>query len=79
MGKATSVPRIVKGLETAHAAGIRVRGFFITGFPGETDETVSESLSVLEALAGNAKCLDEATVYPCIPYPGTDIPHVSRW
>jgi radical SAM superfamily enzyme YgiQ (UPF0313 family) len=68
MGKATSVERIRNGLRAAHRAGISTRGFFICGFPGETDETVQESVDGLIELA-----LDEAVVYPCIPYPGTDL------
>jgi len=66
MGKATSVARITAGLHTAREYGLTVRGFFIVGFPGETDETVRESLAILADTP-----LDEATVYPCIPYPGS--------
>lgn len=68
MGKATSVQRIRDGIAAAHDSGMGVRGYFIVGFPGETDSTVAESVRGLEGLK-----LDEATVYPCIPYPGTDL------
>ena len=68
MGKATRVSRICDGIHAARQAGITVRGFFICGFPGETDQTVAESLGML----GNLE-LDEAVVYPAIPYPGTDL------
>lgn len=68
MGKATCVAKIKQGLQNARDAGIMTRGFFIVGFPGETDETVKETIDALEDLA-----LDEATVYPCIAYPGTDL------
>jgi hypothetical protein len=68
MGKATLVERIRKGIMTAHEAGLMLRGFFIVGFPGETDSTVRESIARLPELP-----LDEAIVYPCIPYPGTEL------
>lgn len=68
MGKASTVERIKSGLQAAKKAGISTRGFFICGFPGETDETLDESVDSLEDIA-----LDEAIVYPCIPYPGTPL------
>lgn len=68
MGKATCVDRIRLGVRTAHEAGLDVRGFFICGYPGETEDTVRESIDALDELL-----LDEAVVYPCIPYPGTDL------
>ncbi|HSB03065.1 MAG TPA: radical SAM protein, partial [Anaerolineales bacterium] len=37
MGKATRVRQIFDGIQAARQAGILVRGFFIAGFPGETD------------------------------------------
>ncbi len=68
MGKATSIDRIKTGLVNAHNAGIITRGFFIVGFPGETDDTIEETINQIQTLV-----LDEATVYPCIAYPGTDL------
>ncbi len=68
MGKATSIERIKWGLNNAFETGIRTRGFFIVGFPGESEETISETIKSLEGLK-----LGEATVYPCLPYPGTDL------
>jgi radical SAM superfamily enzyme YgiQ (UPF0313 family) len=68
MGKATSVEKIKEGLNNAYNAGIRTRGFFIVGFPYETDDTINTTINSLCDLK-----LNEATVYPCIPYPGTDL------
>jgi coproporphyrinogen III oxidase-like Fe-S oxidoreductase len=68
MGKGTRVSQIRAGVRAAREAGIKVRGFFICGFPGESDPTIDESLEQLADLG-----LDEAVVYPCIPYPGTDL------
>jgi len=68
MAKATSAQRIHEGVAAAHQSGLGVRGYFLVGFPGETNDTVAESIAGLDGLE-----LDEATVYPCIPYPGTDL------
>jgi len=68
MGKGTRVSQIRVGVRAARDAGIKVRGFFICGFPGESEQTMDESLERLPDLG-----LDEAVVYPCIPYPGTDL------
>jgi radical SAM superfamily enzyme YgiQ (UPF0313 family) len=68
MGKGTRASHIRAGVRAARQAGIRVRGFFICGFPGESDWTIVQSLERLADLG-----LDEAVVYPCIPYPGTDL------
>lgn len=70
MGKGENVSRIISGVKAAADAGLMTRGFFIAGFPGETNETISESLRALKELP-----LDEACVYPAIPYPGTDLFH----
>lgn len=68
MGKASTVHKIKSGLNAARTAGLSTRGFFICGFPGETEETLHESINSLEDIA-----LNEAIVYPCIPYPGTPL------
>ena len=68
MGKRSCVKKIKDGLKSAREAGISTRGFFICGFPGETEETLNESLESLNDVA-----LSEAIVYPCIPYPGTPL------
>jgi anaerobic magnesium-protoporphyrin IX monomethyl ester cyclase len=68
MGKASTVAKIKSGLRIAKDVGIFTRGFFICGFPGETEETLYESINSLADID-----LDEAIVYPCIPYPGTPL------
>jgi len=68
MGKSTHVQQVLEGLATARSVGLSTRGFFIVGFPGETEATVAETVGALGRLP-----LDEGTAYPCIPYPGTDL------
>ncbi len=70
MGKATSVKKIKQGLANTYQAGILTRGFFIVGFPDETNASIQETIDNLDDIK-----LNEATVYPCLAYPGTDIYH----
>jgi anaerobic magnesium-protoporphyrin IX monomethyl ester cyclase len=56
----------VKALQWAHTAGIRNWGFFIIGLPGETEETIQETIAYAKALP-----LDIALFHIAAPYPGT--------
>jgi radical SAM superfamily enzyme YgiQ (UPF0313 family) len=56
----------VKALQWAHSAGIRNWGFFIIGLPGETEETIQETIAYAKALP-----LDIALFHIAAPYPGT--------
>jgi radical SAM superfamily enzyme YgiQ (UPF0313 family) len=49
-------------------AGIQTLAWMIVGFPGETWDTVKETVDFL-----NKSAPDIVTVYPLIPYPGTDV------
>jgi radical SAM superfamily enzyme YgiQ (UPF0313 family) len=42
--------------------------FLIVGFPGETDETIEETLTLMKSCPW-----DEFSVYPLIAYPGTPL------
>lgn len=48
--------------------GIQVLGWFIVGFPGETWDTVKQTVEFINELD-----LDKSIIYPLIPYPGTDV------
>jgi anaerobic magnesium-protoporphyrin IX monomethyl ester cyclase len=64
-----TTPEIMRqGLINAHAVGLHTRIYLIVGFPGETDETISETISFLDTMP-----FDEFLVYPAIPYPGTPL------
>lgn len=66
MNKGQTPDQIRWALRNAHEAGIRTRIFLIVGFPGETDETVEQTLSLVKSVPW-----DEFSVYPLIAYPGT--------
>lgn len=53
-------------VETAHRMGIRTAGHFIFGLPGETRETMAETLAFALSLP-----LDIAQFYAAAPFPGT--------
>jgi len=48
MNKAASVEKYVNGMKWLHGHGILTFASFIVGFPGETDETVEETIEFLQ-------------------------------
>jgi radical SAM PhpK family P-methyltransferase len=48
MNKAATVEKYVSGMKRLHANGILTFASFILGFPGETEETVDETLAFLQ-------------------------------
>ena len=55
-----------KALRWSHAAGIKNWGYFIIGLPGETEETIRETIDYSKQLP-----LDIALFHIAAPYPGT--------
>jgi radical SAM superfamily enzyme YgiQ (UPF0313 family) len=55
-----------RALRWSHEAGIKNWGYFIIGLPGETVETIHETIAVSKALP-----LDIALFHVAAPYPGT--------
>lgn len=68
MRKGQTVDQIREGITNAKDAGLIVRVYLIVGFPGETCETVQETVDLMLECAP-----DEFSVYPLIPYPGTPL------
>lgn len=58
---------IRKGVANLKKSGIIVRGSIMVGFPGETWESVYETIELVKEIQ-----LDEYVVYTFTPYPGTD-------
>lgn len=56
------------GIRRAKDAGLIVRVYLVVGFPGETWDTVNETIELVRETKP-----DEFVVYPLIPYPGTPI------
>ena len=55
-----------RALKWAHKAGIKNWGYFIIGLPGETEETIKQTIKFAKALP-----LDIALFHVAAPYPGT--------
>jgi anaerobic magnesium-protoporphyrin IX monomethyl ester cyclase len=55
-----------RALKWAHAAGIQNTGYFIIGLPGETVETIQDTIALAKKLP-----LDTALFHVAAPYPGT--------
>jgi anaerobic magnesium-protoporphyrin IX monomethyl ester cyclase len=58
--------QVVKALTWAHQAGIKNWGYFIIGLPGETEETIRNTIDYAKTLP-----LDLCLFHIAAPYPGT--------
>ena len=58
--------KVVRSLKWAREAGIKNWGYFIIGLPGETEETIQETIAYAKQLP-----LDIALFHVAAPYPGT--------
>jgi anaerobic magnesium-protoporphyrin IX monomethyl ester cyclase len=64
--KGTTDEKIVRALDWSKKAGIMNWGYFIIGLPGETEETIRETIDLSKKLP-----LDLALFHIAAPYPGT--------
>ena len=55
-------------IELCHKHSIKVKGFFIIGLPGETEQTIKNTVQFVKDTS-----IDFADFYPLTPYPGTQI------
>lgn len=67
-GKKTKVEQSRQAISLAKGLGIRTSGHFILGLPGETEETMEETLRLALELP-----LDIAQFYAAAPFPGTTL------
>lgn len=68
INKGETVETIKEGIRLLKEKGIRVKGFFILGLPGETHESMNETDSFM-----NEMCLDDVDVRIYQPYPESPI------
>ncbi len=68
MRKPQTFKDIKNGLENAAKHGLKTRIFLIVGFPGESWDTVKETVYRLKQVP-----FDSFRPYACIPYPGTEL------
>ena len=67
MKKRTRAEEMVSFMNDAKRAGVLVHGCFMAGLPGETEETLLETLELAKRLSP-----DTAQFYPVMVYPGTE-------
>jgi len=65
-GKGITVAQSERAVRMAHDHGVRTSGHFILGLPGETRETLAQTISLALTLP-----LDIAQFYAAAPFPGT--------
>jgi len=68
--KGTDLAQAERALRWARAAGIRNWGYFIVGLPGETEETIRQTIRFAKRMP-----LDIALFHIAAPYPGTPFYH----
>jgi len=64
--KGINLERVEQALRWSKAAGIRNWGYFVIGLPGETEETIEQTIAFSKKLP-----LDLALFHIAVPYPGT--------
>jgi radical SAM superfamily enzyme YgiQ (UPF0313 family) len=64
--KGTTADKIARALQWSRAAGIMNWGYFIIGLPGETEDTIRQTIKLAKELP-----LDLALFHIAAPYPGT--------
>lgn len=68
MNKKTTVEQNYKGIKIAKNSNIFTTGYFIIGFPGETVESINDTMEFIKKSE-----LDKVSVYQFSPLPGTDV------
>jgi radical SAM superfamily enzyme YgiQ (UPF0313 family) len=66
MGKGFDIKRALESCEIVKARGLRLETFFMAGFPGETADTLAETLEAIERVPADKIIFSLFT-----PYPGT--------
>lgn len=68
MNKGLRVEQIKENIKKVIEKGFLVRIYLIVGYPGETYETIQETIELVKECKPH-----EVSVYPLIPYPGTSL------
>lgn len=68
IGKQATLAQIREAVRMTRAAGLRAKGFFILGHPGETRETLRETIDFALQLP-----LNDISVSLMTPFPGTEL------
>lgn len=69
--KQVSVGQVEAAVQKLASKGIAVKGFFIMGFPGETERQILDTYELLMRLKDMG--MTEASIFQFKPYPGTEL------
>ena len=64
---------IFQAVKWAKEEGVRILGYFMIGFPTETEKTIQESIAFSKKLP-----LDDISVFFLTPFPGTELYHSAH-
>lgn len=70
MNKGITVNQIKESILLSKKHGFKCRVYLIAGYPGETEETINETIELMKEVRP-----DDISIYPLIPYPGTALFH----
>lgn len=71
--KSITLDQSWNAVRMARQAGIRVAGHFVLGFPGETEETIKETINFALGLD-----MEMAQFYSAVPFPGSLLYELAR-
>lgn len=69
--KGQTTERVRQEVEHLNKYGVKTKGFFIIGLPGETEQTARQTINFAQELKGLG--LAYADFYPLCPFPGTKV------
>ena len=72
-GGDATVEQTIEAVTATKKAGIQVWGYFVLGLPGETEETINESIQLAKKLP-----LDLVNFAFGAPYPGTEFHEMAK-
>jgi anaerobic magnesium-protoporphyrin IX monomethyl ester cyclase len=78
INKTKDIPTIIENLTKVFKAGINMKGYFIFGFPGETEDDMAQTYQLalqLKNLAGDCGVNFRTSVFQYRPYHSTQIYH----
>jgi anaerobic magnesium-protoporphyrin IX monomethyl ester cyclase len=67
MDKAASIDKSVQALNWAHDAGIRTKGLFMLGYPGENEDTIKATMEFIHSVPLTIMNMTKFTPYPGSP------------
>ncbi len=71
--KQTKLEQVAQAVRWTNEAKIYSRGFFILGFPKETEETLQKSIDFAKSLP-----LDDVSVFQMMPFPGSEMYDIGQ-